>query len=78
MYDIPDGIGSYDLANFVFNKNIQILVNLNGWTFGHRTDLFSLRPAPLQVSYMGFCSSMGADFIDYIVTDKIVSPENYI
>ena len=41
---------------------------------GERTDVFVLRPAPIQVSFMGFCSSMGADYIDYIVTDKISSP----
>lgn len=74
FYEINENMGSQELANFVYEKNIHIFVNLNGWTSGHRTDVFSLRPAPIQVSYMGFCSSIGADFIDYIVTDEIASP----
>ena len=41
---------------------------------GERTDVFTLRPAPIQIQFMGFCSSMGADYIDYIVTDRIASP----
>ena len=41
---------------------------------GERTDVFVLRPAPIQIQFMGFCSSMGADYIDYIVTDRIASP----
>jgi protein O-GlcNAc transferase len=50
------------------------LFNLNGWTAGERTDVFALRPAPIQIQFMGFCSSMGADYIDYLVTDPIASP----
>lgn len=38
-----------ELATFVNSKNIHILINLNGWTFGERTDVFVLRPAPIQV-----------------------------
>ena len=67
-----------DLANFVYSKNINILFNLNGWTTGERNDIFVLRPAPIQISYMGYCGSMGADFIDYIVTDEISSPPIFI
>lgn len=76
FYDIPESPcpSSADLAQFIYSKNIQILFNLNGWTTGHRTDVFVLRPAPIQISYMGFCGTMGADYIDYIITDKICSP----
>lgn len=65
---------SIELANFIHSQNIDILVNLNGWTAGHRQDSFALRPAPMQVHFMGFCGSMGADYIDYMITDKIASP----
>ena len=51
-----------------------MLINLNGHTKLSRNDVFALRPAPVQISYMGFPASMGADYIDYLVTDKIVSP----
>ena len=63
-----------ELAKFIHSKNIQILFNLNGWTSGGRNDVFVLKPAPLSVSYMGFCGSIGADYIDYLITDEISSP----
>lgn len=53
---------------------IHVLVNLNGYTKGARNELFVLRPAPIQVSYMGFCGTMGADFIDYLIADETVVP----
>jgi protein O-GlcNAc transferase len=53
---------------------IQILVNLNGYTKGACNELFALEPAPLQVSYMGFCSTLGAKYVPYLITDEITSP----
>lgn len=78
FYEIPDFINTTELSDFIFAKNIHILFNLNGWTSGERTDVFVLRPAPIQISYMGYCGSTGADFIDYIVTDEISSPREFI
>ena len=78
FYEIPDRVSTTELADFVYSKNIQILFHLNGWTSGERTDIFVLRPAPIQIAYMGFCGSMGADYIDYIVTDEIASPPSVI
>lgn len=78
FYDVPERISTTELADFIYSKNIHILFNLNGWTTGERTDVFVLRPAPIQVSYMGFCGSMGADYIDYLVTDEISSPPEWI
>lgn len=37
---------------------------------GARNEIFALRPAPIQVSYMGFCGTLGADYIDYMVVDR--------
>lgn len=62
----------------IYSKNIHILFNLNGWTTGERNDVFVLRPSPIHISYMGFCGSIGADYIDYIVTDEICSPPEII
>ena len=47
FYQIPEGVSTRDLSSFVYSKNIHILFNLNGWTSGHRTDIFVLRPAPI-------------------------------
>lgn len=55
---------------------IDILVNLNGHFGAPRTQLFAMRSAPIQVSYMGFPATMGAPYIDYILADRVVIPEN--
>lgn len=63
-------------AQAVRERGIDVLVNLNGF-FGHmRTDLFSLRPAPVQVNYLGFPGTMGASFMDYLIADRLVIPES--
>ncbi|MDP1716876.1 MAG: hypothetical protein Q8L40_02265, partial [Burkholderiales bacterium] len=53
---------------------IDILVDLAGYTTYSRTEILALRPAPVQVAYNGFPGTMGADFIDYFITDKVCSP----
>lgn len=63
-----------DAAKRIAADIIHILVNLNGYTKGARNEIFALKPAPIQVSYMGFCGTMGADYIDYFIVDKTVVP----
>jgi protein O-GlcNAc transferase len=52
----------------------DILVDLKGYTEHARTGIVALRPAPLQVNYLGYPGTMGADFIDYLVADRFVVP----
>ena len=47
---------------------------MNGYTKGARNEIFALRPAPLQVMWLGYPGSSGAPFMDYIVTDAVTSP----
>ena len=49
FYQIAQGVGALELAQFIKSKNIHILFNLNGWTSGARQDAFALRPAPIQI-----------------------------
>ncbi|KAJ7526666.1 hypothetical protein O6H91_16G018000 [Diphasiastrum complanatum] len=65
------------IARMVSEDQIQILVNLNGYTKGARNEIFALQPAPIQVSYMGFPGTTGASYIQYLVTDELVSPSKY-
>lgn len=53
---------------------LDIAVDLKGYTQHSRSRLFAQRMAPIQVSYLGYPGSMGADFIDYIVADDVVLP----
>ena len=64
------------LAEAIRQAEIDILINLNGYFGGERTRVFALRPAPVQVNYLGYPATMGAAFMDYIVADKIVIPED--
>jgi len=62
------------LAKLIYNDNIDILIDLNGHTGQPRLEALALKPAPIQAQYIGYIGSMGADFIDYIITDRIVTP----
>lgn len=64
----------FDAANLINSDGIHILVNMNGYTKGARNEIFALRPAPVQVLWLGYPSTSGASFIDYLITDKVCSP----
>jgi predicted O-linked N-acetylglucosamine transferase (SPINDLY family) len=63
------------IAELVRQREIDIAVNLNGFTQSDRTNAFASRAAPIQVNYLGFPATMGADYIDYIIADQFVIPE---
>jgi predicted O-linked N-acetylglucosamine transferase (SPINDLY family) len=63
-------------AEAIRAAKIDILVNLNGWFGKHRMGVFAQRPAPVQVNYLGFPGTLGAPYIDYIIADKVVIPED--
>ena len=63
-----------DAARLVHANGIDILVDLNGYTQRARTAVFAYRPAPIQVNYLGFPATTGADFVDYIIVDPFVVP----
>jgi protein O-GlcNAc transferase len=63
-----------DVATLIRNLEIDIAVDLKGFTTDSRTGIFALRAAPLQVSYLGYPGTMGAEYIDYIIADSIVIP----
>ncbi len=54
---------------------IDIAVDLKGYTGDARPGILAFRPAPVQVSYLGFPGTMGADHIDYILADRFIIPE---
>ena len=53
---------------------VDIAIDLKGYTQDSRPEILAYRPAPIQVSYLGYPATMGAPFIDYIIADKIVAP----
>jgi protein O-GlcNAc transferase len=56
---------------------VDILVDLIGWMHGHRMGILALRPAPIQVNYLGYPGTSGADFMDYIVADPVIIPSEH-
>ena len=64
-------------AQKIYDENIDILVDLKGgYTTGARIGIPALRPAPIQVNYLGYPGTMGVNFIDYIIADKFIIPED--
>ena len=56
---------------------IDIAIDLNGFSEGHRANIFALRAAPVQVRLPGFPGTMGAEFMDYMIADSTVVPASH-
>lgn len=74
FYDVSQ-VGDPDVANLMHHDGIDILVDLKGYTHGHRLGIAALRPAPIQMHYLGYPATLGANFIDYFITDAVATPE---
>ena len=64
-----------DVALLSRNLEIDIAIDVMGLHFGARTGIFALRAAPIQVNFTTYPGTMGAEYIDYILADPIVIPE---
>ncbi len=69
-----DPLDDLAAAQRIHADGIDILVDLMGYTKGHRLRIFSLRPAPVQVTWIGFAGSAGGRSADYIIADRVVIP----
>jgi predicted O-linked N-acetylglucosamine transferase (SPINDLY family) len=68
------GLGDIALAELVSDDRIDILIDLAGHMAGNRLPAFALKPAPVQVSWLGYPDTTGLDAIDYRLTDAIADP----
>ena len=64
-----------EIAELSRSLGIDIAIDLKGLTQNQRIGIFSYRVAPVQVSYLGYPGTMGAPYIDYIIADKTLIPE---
>jgi len=62
------------IADLARQLEIDIAIDLNGYTEGCRTHIFALRVAPVQVSYLGYLGTMGAEYMDYLIADSTLIP----
>ncbi|XP_016660954.1 UDP-N-acetylglucosamine--peptide N-acetylglucosaminyltransferase 110 kDa subunit-like [Acyrthosiphon pisum] len=66
-----------DAAKVINSDGIHVLVDMSGYTKGAQTEIFALRPAPVQVSWFGYLCTSGTTFMDYFITDRICSPPEH-
>lgn len=64
-----------EVALLARDLEIDIAIDLGGYTQDCRPDIFAMRAAPVQVNYLGYCGTMGAEFMDYLIADPVVIPE---
>ena len=64
------------IAALIREMEIDIVVDLMGFTEDLRTRIVAARPAPIQANYLGYVGTMGAPYIDYIIADKILIPKD--
>ncbi len=64
-----------ELAALIRRLEVDVLVDLNGWTRDMRPGVLARRPAPVQVSYLGYPGTSGAEYIDYLIADDFVVPQ---
>lgn len=67
-------LGSEQIARLMRELEVDIAVDLGGYTSDTRTEIFAWRPAPVQVNFLGYPGTMGVDYFDYIVADRHVIP----
>ena len=70
------GFSDAEIAELARREGIDIAVDLKGYTQDMRLGIFAWRPAPVQMTYLGFPGTLGVPFIDYLIGDRVVIPDD--
>ncbi len=73
-FSVITGLPNADAAARIEADGVDILIDLKGYTRNAASAIMAQRAAPIQVNYLGYPSTMGADFIDYIIADPFIVP----
>lgn len=73
FFDVTD-YSDRRIVDVVRSHDLHIAIDLKGYTKHTRSQIFQYRLAPIQISYLGYPGTMGAEFIDYIIADPVVIP----
>lgn len=68
------GKSDKEVAELIAAHEIDIAIDLNGHTHGARPGILAYHPAPVQVNYLVYPGTIGADFIDFVLADRVVLP----
>ena len=74
FFDVS-GISDLEIAKLARELQIDVAVDLGGYTKDSRTGIFSFRAAPIQASYIGYLGTMGSEYYDYLLADKTIIPD---
>lgn len=70
-------MGSRQIAQLMRKMEVDVAIDLAGYTSDSRSDVFAHRPAPAQVNYLGYPGTLGASYMDYIIADRFVIPPEH-
>ena len=73
FHDVRD-LSDEEVARLIHDRQVDIVIDRSGYTANSRMRIFAHRPAPIQVNYIGYPGSLGADFYDYVLADRTVLP----
>ena len=76
FHDVTN-MSDQEAALLAQSNNLDIAVDLKGFTKNSRLGIFVCRAAPIQISYLGYPGTSGAKFIDYIIADDVVIPQEF-
>jgi len=65
------------VAELMREMEVDVAIDLGGFTSDTRSEIFSMRPAPAQVNYLGYPGTMGTQYMDYVVADRHVIPPEH-
>jgi len=68
---------SRKIAELMRSMEVDVAIDLAGFTADSRSEVFGMRPAPVQVNYLGYPGTMGTSYMDYIVADRHVIPPEH-
>src|SRR5437667_11549290 len=63
-----------EVATLINDLRVDVVIDRSGYTVDARPGILACRPAPIQVNYLGYPGTLGADFYDYLIADPIVLP----
>ncbi len=69
--------GNVEAARLIHEDEVDVLINLTGYTRKERTSILALRPAPVQIFFKGYMGPAGATYVDFTLSDRHTSPPEY-